>query len=63
MKVIMWIARDEDGSLFMYQNKPRKDEYHWYSTDYDLFSIDDTLFPEIEWEDPEPTEVQIEIKK
>lgn len=59
MQTIMWVARDKNGRLFMYKNKPSKDDEQWCSSVYDLFPIDDTLFPEIKWEDPEPTEVQI----
>lgn len=59
----VWIARDDDGRLFLYKNKPRKENYYWYPADDDYFSIDNALFPEIKKNDPEPTKVQIEIIK
>lgn len=63
MDKIMWIARDADGRLYMYANKPIKDEEQWCSSVYDLFPLDVTLFPEVKWSDPEPTKVQIKIIK
>ena len=60
------IARDKDGSLSIYfGEKPYKGEYAW--SFYDHLSMnfadipDKNLFPEVKWEDAEPTEVSIEI--
>lgn len=60
------IARDKDGSLSIYfGEKPYKGEYAW--SFYDHLSMnfadipDKNLFPEVKWEDEEPTEVEIKI--
>lgn len=63
MIVKMWIARDESGMLCLYLNKPRKLNHEWYSKDHDFIAIDKTWFPEIDWEDREPVEVQIKKTK
>lgn len=59
---IMWIARDEYGSLYIYKDKPCKGSYSWNCHDIGYFQIEDT-FPEVKWEDEEPTEVELIIKK
>ena len=59
-----FIARDSDGSLFLYTPEPPiKSEEIWVSlyTPRNTFKIDDMLFPEVKWEDEEPTEINIEI--
>ena len=59
-----FIARDLDGSLFLYSpNPPIKMKNIWvkaYSKDI-LSSINPNLFPEVKCEDEEPTEINIEI--
>lgn len=54
----MWVARDEDGILCFYNTKPRKEETRWNSN-YTAVVIDCKLFPDVKWEDEEPTEVDI----
>lgn len=59
-----FIARDKDGRLFLYSSTPPiKTELQWISlsTSKNIFKIDDMLFPEVKWEDEEPTEINIEI--
>ena len=59
-----FIARDSDGKLFLYSpNPPIKETTQWISLDgrSSIFKIDDELFPEIKWEDEEPTEINIKI--
>ena len=61
-KEYKWIAKDRDGDLWIYTNKPKK-EYDRYWKDcssskslsfepLDIFK--NSLFTEIEWEDEEP---------
>ena len=54
-----WMARDQDGNLCIYEEKPEKEENSWYSGDYDYISYYisyfNHLFPAIKWEDEEPT--------
>lgn len=59
-----FIARDSDGSVFLYHpNSPIKAEIGWKraSRTDTLSSINQNLFPEVKWEDKEPTEINIEI--
>ena len=59
-----FIARDSDGRLFLYSpNPPVKLKREWvnkYTSDTTLY-INKDLFPEVKWEDKEPTEINIEI--
>ena len=56
-KYKLWIVRDWGGMLFAYFNKPIRDTVwkEWESDGVPL-SIDDSLFPDLTWED-EPLEV------
>ena len=59
-----FIARDLDGALYLYtSNPPIKAEEGWVpSSKLDtLSSLNWKLFPEVKWEDKEPTEINIEI--
>lgn len=43
-----WVARDEYGSLYLYDNIPIKREtYFQPQRGYDMMKLDDRLFPEI----------------
>lgn len=55
-KITAWIARDEGGSLCFYSEMPRKNEYYGYWDGKIL------VFPQVKWEDKEPTEVELTIK-
>lgn len=60
----LWIARDKDGDLYLYTRKPEKVEEYWtveWPHAYYQFNTD--LFPEVKWEDDEPTEVELKIVK
>ena len=57
-----WAARDMDGKLFLYRDKPIKDKFVWYSPGFS-FVLASASFPEIKWSDDEPTKVSITIKK
>lgn len=58
-----WVARDEDGHLFMYSTKPERDEalQVWIGR-YADFDLRDYLFPDLTW-DSEPEEVELIIKR
>ena len=58
----MWIARNRNGSLHLYDDKPIRGINVWYVllTDCGLsheFPLNPNLFPEITWEDDEPREI------
>lgn len=67
----MWIARDKDGTLILFNNKPIKDEESgiWITINEDQSLIDQQWhiikkewFPEVKWEDNMPIEVELVIK-
>ena len=59
----VWLARDEDESLYLYYGqKPIKGLYSWFNGTIDC-NIKKSLFPEVQWSDNEPTKVKLEIVK
>lgn len=56
-----WIARDEDGKLFLFTDKPKKDNNSWqlvnFKTSYTSLKIFEFLFKSIQWTDDEPVEI------
>lgn len=66
-----WIARDKDGGLYLYRRKPRKHaEYERWFSKYSIWLdwserlfLARNFFPQVKWEDKEPTEVKIIIKE
>ena len=63
----MWIARNADGILFLYVNKPSLDSNdNMYYTDGDMeddyLNIDKEFFPEVTFENS-PQEVELVIKR
>lgn len=55
----MWIARDKDGILVFYHNKPVKGINEWSPMfeDEEYVAVDSNMFPEVKWEDEEPREL------
>lgn len=67
-EIEMWLARDEDNSLYLYiRNKPSKGFSEWSlkigARIYDVVNLNDSLFPEVKWSDDEPTKVKLVIEK
>lgn len=66
-EVTMWAARDENGKLAVYNSKPDRYEKMrvWMPHDrYDNYIyVSSDLFPSVKWEDAEPTEVVLTLKK
>ena len=55
-KEYKWMARDSDGNLCVYEEKPRKRTGGgWYSDGYKYISYFNHLFSAIKWKDDEPT--------
>lgn len=48
-----YIARDNDNSLWVYTEMPFRNDFSWNS-DGGAYEIDESLFPEVKWEDKEP---------
>ena len=63
-----WVARDEDNTLTLFygSNKPSKedgDDYWSAVFGNTLEYLPQEMFPDIKWEDAEPTKVEIIIKR
>ena len=58
-----WLARDYDGSLYIYTDKPIKKSYFWHAPKVGYLKLDDSLFQEVQWSDEEPMEITLTIKK
>ena len=61
-EVEVWAARDENGMLYLYIEKPRKWDNQWHS-DYasSIGILDFECFPEVKWSDEEPIKVKLVI--
>lgn len=58
-KYKFWMARDKDGNLFAYNDKPTRcdNQKEWFAEKL-LSSMENSFFPELKWED-EPLEVEL----
>lgn len=56
-----WVARDEDNCLYLYSSKPTKSTYKWLDVTYKFMALPNDSFPNVKWEDSEPTRVYIRI--
>lgn len=56
-----WVARDDDGDLFMYSMKPKRIRAVWIGVFAD-FNLPSYLFPDLTWES-DPIEVELIIKR
>ena len=62
----LWIARDKDNTLIVFQSKPLLDsEYNWYEIlNEDFMLIPEYLFPEVTFENsPQEIELTLLINK
>lgn len=60
----LWLARDETGVLYLYNGKPEKSKFIvgiWNSKTAGAVRINSELFPDVKWEDEEPTQVTLRI--
>lgn len=63
-----WVARDKDNTLTIFYecNKPSKedgDDYWCVAFGNTLEYLNQNMFPDVTWDDPEPTRVEIIIKR
>lgn len=56
-----WVARDKDGDIYVYSDKPDKERIEWLSSNF--INIERHSFPKIKWEDEEPTKVKLIIEE
>ena len=63
-----WIARDESGVLYIYHDKPKKEEFMWVDGfENRCLNLFDHLFKMVKWEDEEPWKIKdllkLDVKK
>jgi len=56
-KEYRWMARDQNGNLYIYEEKPKKRNDRWISYYYNYIFYFNHLFSAIKWEDEEPTRI------
>lgn len=61
-KIKVWVARDQDGCLFIGKEKPIGNVNLSWIVAEEYFPFDTELFPELTWENS-PIEVELTIKK
>ena len=67
-KITAWIAKDKDEKLCVFLDKPEKGQSSWFNRPYGEFATINEfygdLFPfnKVQWEDKEPTKVELIIK-
>ena len=55
-KITAWIARNENGVVLFYSEKPNR------LNEIGAWDGKVLLFPQVKWEDEEPTKVELTIK-
>lgn len=65
-KLKVWMARDEDGELWLHFSHPLKDKTAWLPINIGVecavgIQLDSDLFPSVKWEDEKPTEAYITL--
>ena len=58
----VWVARDYDGSLYMYTAKPEKKSDFWHAPGAGFMKLDDSLFSELQWSDEETKEIKLSME-
>lgn len=59
----LWIARDEDGLIYLYMKKPYLN-VRYFDTKYLIGEIDKDIFPEVTFENsPQEVELTLLINK
>jgi len=62
-KVTAWIARNKSNTIAIYGSKPEKTRSgDWIAKGFDFFCLKDNSYPQVKWEDKEPTKVELTIK-
>ena len=61
----MWIARDKNGKLWLHlsESKPyRNGDDVWLNDEGKYHQLNSSTFPNVKWDDEEPTEVELQLK-
>ena len=61
----MWVARDKNGKLWLHlsESKPYRDgDDMWLNDEGRYHQLDSSTFPNVKWDDEEPTEVELQLR-
>ena len=59
-----WITRDKDYTLTLFvEDKPIKTSFDWLPQGNYFTHFKSEYFPEVKWEDKEPTKVKLTVEK
>lgn len=62
-KITAWVSRDDVGDkIVLHLHKPYIKEEGMWKSSFIPRVLEQDLFPDIKWEDEEPTEVELTIK-
>ena len=64
-QVTMWVARNKDGGLCVFDIRPDRFKDNWFpplERGGNYFHISPELFPEVKWEDDEPAEAVLILR-
>ena len=56
----LWIARDKDGTLCVFESKPYLKKNKDWDSNYNCFVIDESQFPEVTFKNS-PMEVELKL--
>ena len=59
---LMYITRSKYGTVYLFNEEPRKSSFHWYGNGTLSVAVLDELFQFVQWEDMEPTSIQDVLK-
>lgn len=60
--VRMRVAREKNGALFLFCEKPKKSKSYWINSNaFNSLVLPKEAFPSVKWEDNEPTRVIIRL--
>ena len=59
MKTELWVARDKDGDLLLFQKKPKREHDYWVSAIF--IKLNAKSFPEVRWDDKEPKKFELKL--
>ena len=62
-KIKLWVARDKDNALWLYNGKPQKFPglCSWNSPSGAARKLPKKLFPKVKWENKQPVRVELTI--
>lgn len=62
-RLLRYVARDADETLHLFEVEPRRSDNKWWDRDYYSEELNQEAFPDVKWEDEEPTVVILTLDK